>query len=107
MSIEQFEARYKKAIASVEKTRKQYDKAFLTYSAGGMDEKIFLPICDSYDKAIDHLAELKIQRRDMMDDCGRLAAHYSMELSKAKALVSVCEASLIRKQADYHRLMTM
>ena len=28
MSVEQFEARYNKATAAVEKTRKQYDKAF-------------------------------------------------------------------------------
>jgi hypothetical protein len=108
MNVEQFEAKIKKAVAKVEKTRLAANKETIKYHADGcLDDSRFLDALERYDQAVEELHKLKIERWDRLDDATRLLHHYRVELDKARCQVATCEESLERKQAEYHRLLLM
>jgi hypothetical protein len=108
MSIEQFEARYKKARAEVEKALEQHNKEFRKYQAEGcVDNTRYIAALERHVAANEAMYKINIERRDKLDDAARLLHHYEVELQKARSFASTCEESLARKQAEYNRLLLM
>jgi hypothetical protein len=101
MNIEQFESRYKKAVAEVEKSRTAY------YKADADESPKWLKALDRYEAACEDLSKIKDERRDKIEGCRSLMRNYEFHVGIAKTNLKVYEEALAKKQAEYDRLVVM